>query len=143
MSSDDSEKEDKMEKLPIVRDYMDSHAYTLAADTDIFEAVRFLLDKDVTSAPVVDAENHVIGILSEKDCLRLLSTGIDHNRPHGRVADYMTSQVSWIEPDMNIYFAAGMFLNVSFRRFPVVENGCLIGAITRFDILRVIREKLG
>ena len=131
-----------MTKLPIVRDYMDSQVYTLAQDKDIFEAVKFLLDKQVTSAPVVDADNHVIGILSEKDCLRLLSTGIDHNRPHGQVSDYMTKQVSWIEPDMNIYFAAGMFLNVSFRRFPVVENNQLVGAITRFDILRVIRDQL-
>lgn len=131
-----------MAKLPIVRDYMDSRVYTLTQDSDIFEAVAFLLDKNVTSAPVVDEHNQVIGILSEKDCLRLLSTGLDHNRPHGQVADYMTKQVTCIEPDMNIYFAAGLFLNVSFRRFPVVENDKLIGAITRFDILRVIRESL-
>jgi CBS domain-containing protein len=131
-----------MQKLPLVKDYMDTEVHTLKADLDIFSAVTFLLDYKVTSAPVVDADNHIVGILSEKDCLRLLSTGIDHTRPAGKVSDFMTQQVSWIEPNMNIYFAAGMFLNVSFRRFPVVENNVLVGAITRFDILRVIRERL-
>ena len=40
---------------------------------------------------------------------------------------------------MDVYFAAGLFLKENFRRFPVVENGRLVGAITRFDMLRAIR----
>ena len=54
----------------------------------------------------------------------------------------MTSDVITVPPHMNIYFAAGMFLNDNIRRFPVTENGKLVGAITRFDILRAIRKNL-
>jgi CBS domain-containing protein len=43
---------------------------------------------------------------------------------------------------MNVYFCAGLFMNTTVRRFPVVENGKLVGAITRFDILRAIQKNL-
>jgi CBS domain-containing protein len=58
------------------------------------------------------------------------------------VADIMTSNPETIPPDMDVYFAAGLFLRRQFRRFPVVEDGKLVGTITRFDILRVIRANL-
>jgi len=130
-------------KLPCVRDYMDTIVQTLKADEEIMHAVNFLLDNRVTGAPIVNDANEVVGILSEKDCLKLLALGSsDMEMPHGTVADFMTTNVVSIPPHMNIYFAAGMFLNDHVRRFPVVDKGKLVGAITRFDILRAIRANL-
>ena len=129
-------------KLPKVSDYMDTVVHTLQPSTSIGDAVSFLLDKHVTGAPVVDADGTMVGILSEKDCLRLLATGDDGELPTGTVADYMTTDVQSVPPGMNVYFAAGMFLNTDVRRFPVVQGGKLVGAITRFDILRAIRAGL-
>jgi CBS domain-containing protein len=43
---------------------------------------------------------------------------------------------------MDIYYCADLFMNVSFRRFPVVENSHLVGAITRFDLLRAVHRYL-
>ncbi len=128
--------------LPRVRDYMDTIVHTLDANSPIHDAVSFLLDQHVTGAPVVDAERHVVGILTEKDCLKLLAVGDVEGLPDGVVADFMTREVITVPPDMNIYFAAGMFLRDVVRRFPVVSDGVLIGAITRFDILRAIRTNL-
>jgi len=123
---------------------MDTVVHTLRPDTPILDAVGFLLDKKVTGAPVVDAENKVVGIISEKDCLKLLAMG-DHNElPTGLVSEYMTRDVRSVPARMNVYFVAGMFLNDFVRRFPVVDkDNTLVGAITRFDILRGIREHLG
>jgi CBS domain-containing protein len=130
-------------RLPKVGACMDTRVHTLRPETDILDAVRSLLKHRVTGAPVVDAEGRLIGMLTEKDCLNLIVTGVNADVPQGRVADFMETQVITIPPDMDVYFAAGLFLKHAFRRLPVVEDGKLIGAITRFDILRVIRANLG
>jgi len=126
--------------LPRVRDYMDTIVHTLHPEISIHEAVTFLLDKKVTGAPVIDVTSRVVGIITAKDCLRLLAIGDGEGLPEGMVSDFMTHDPITVTPHMNIYFVAGMFLRGSFRRFPVVEDGCLVGGITRFDILRAIRD---
>ena len=131
-----------MGQLPIVRDHMDTHVYTVHPETEILDAVGLLLEHRVTGAPVIDHEGHLVGMLTEKDCLKLIATGAEANRPHGTVADFMTTAVTTISPDTDVYYAAGLFLHQGFRRFPVIEAGRLVGAITRFDILRVIHAKL-
>jgi CBS domain-containing protein len=128
--------------LPLVRDYMDKVVPTLSPETGILEAVDFLLSKHVTGAPVLDAAGNVIGILTEKDCLRLLSTGMDSDKPRGTVREFMTTEVASVPSHMNVYFLAGMFLQASYRRLPVIDGGKLVGAITRFDVLRVIQANL-
>jgi CBS domain-containing protein len=128
--------------LPVVRDYMDKVVPTLSPDTGILEAVDFLLKNHVTGAPVLDDAGNVIGILTEKDCLRLLSTGMEADKPRGIVRDFMSTEVASVPSHMNIYFLAGMFLKANYRRLPVIDNGKLVGAITRFDILRVIQANL-
>jgi len=131
-----------MEKLPLVRDHMDTEVCVLAPETEILNAVGLLVEHQVTGAPVIDGAGHLVGMLTEKDCLRLVATGAGADRPSGTVADFMTTDVTTIPPGMDVYYAAGLFLHQPFRRFPVVEDGKLVGAITRFDILRVIHAKL-
>ena len=132
-----------MPKLPTVREHMDHRVPTLRPDTTILDAVAFLLKHKVTGAPVLDQSGRLVGILTEKDCLKLLAVGIDANRPQGAVEQFMTPNPMTISPDIDVYYAAGLFLKNNFRRFPVVEDGKLVGAITRFDILRVIKTNLG
>ena len=131
-----------MPKLPVVRDFMDKDVATLRPDTDIFDAVGFLLKKHLTGAPVTDETGRLVGILTEKDCLRLVAAGDGGDMPRGSVATYMTPNPETIPPDMDVYYAAGLFLARDFRRFPVVESSKLIGTITRFDILRAIQANL-
>lgn len=131
-----------MAKLPVVRDYMDRHVITVRPDTDILDAIALLLEKRVTGTPVVDKSGKLVGMLTEKDCLRLLAEGVGGDVPRGEVANFMTPNPETIPPDMDVYYAAGLFLKRNFRRFLVVEDGKLIGTITRFDLLRVIRANL-
>lgn len=130
-----------MRRLPIVAEFMDRHVETILPDAEIMDAVDFLLEKRVTGALVADKSGRLVGILTEYDCLRLLTHGdAQGEAPRGKVRDFMTADVKTIPPTMDIYYCAGLFMNVSFRRFPVVENGRIVGAITRFDLLRAVRR---
>ena len=130
-------------RLPTVREFMDTYVDTLSPDMDIMEAVKFLLQKRVTGAPVTSGKGELLGILTERDCLKLLTLGnAEHVAPTGTVKNFMTAKVQTIPPDMDIYYAAGLFLTVTFRRFPVVDKGRMVGAITRFDILRAVQHSL-
>ncbi|MGE5526220.1 MAG: CBS domain-containing protein [Rhodospirillaceae bacterium] len=131
-------------RLPTVRDFMDRYVETISPGMDIMAAVDFLLEKRVTGALVANAEKELVGILSEFDCLKLLTLGdaARHEIPKGKVRDFMNTDVQTIPPTMDIYYCAGLFMNVAFRRFPVVEGQRIVGAITRFDLLRAVRQSL-
>lgn len=130
-------------RLPTVREFMDKYVDTLSPETDIMDAVDFLLEKRVTGAIVANSRGELAGILTESDCLKLLTLGgADHAVPKGKVKDYMTSAVEAIPPTMDIYYLAGLFMIKNFRRFPVVEDGRIVGAITKFDVLRAAQRGL-
>ena len=133
----------KLPKAPKIRVCMDTKFDPLLPDQPILEAITFLLDRHATGAPVTDGHGHLLGILTEKDCLKLITLGSDGDRPDGTVADYMSTDVETLSPDMDIYFAAGRFLQVPFRRFPIVDGeGRLVGALTRLDLLRSLKRLL-
>ncbi len=129
-----------MDSMPKIGTYMDTVVPTLSPETRIMEAVDFLLRHRVTGAPVVDSDGKLAGIITETDLLKLVTEGIQGEPPtDATVAEYMTRDVVTVPPTVDIYYIAGMFLANKFRRLPVVENGKIVGAITRFDLLRVIR----
>ena len=131
------------QKIPTVRMYMDRDTHVLSADDDILVAVGRLIDEGVTGAPVVDDQGHVIGELSEFDCLRLLAAGSGGERAHGHVRDFMSTEFTAVPPTMDVYYVAGMFLrDPAHRRFIVIEGQQLVGVITRKDILRAVRAGL-
>ena len=132
-----------MESLPKISEYMDTVVPTLSPGTKILKAVDFLLEHSVTGAPVVDAEQRLVGIITETDLLKLVTEGIQGEPPATEtVAEYMTTDVITVPPTVDIYYIAGMFLANKFRRLPVVEDDKIVGAITRYDLLRVVRELL-
>ncbi|MEE4217497.1 MAG: CBS domain-containing protein [Xanthomonadales bacterium] len=130
-----------MEKLPKVYECMDQVVPTLSPDTPILKAVSFLLRHRVTGAPVVDYKGKLLGIITESDLLRLISEGVGSKPPkEAKVADFMTSEVVTVPSTTDVYFVAGVFNRNRFRRLPVVDDGRVVGAITRYDLLRVIQE---
>ena len=129
-----------MESLPKISTYMDTKVPTLTPETQVMKAVDFLLHHQVTGAPVVDADGRLVGIITETDLLKLVTEGIRGDPPtEATVAEYMTTDVITVPPTVDIYYIAGMFLANKFRRLPVVDGGKIVGAITRYDLLRVIR----
>ena len=131
-----------MIKLPTVRDYMTTKVKALRPETPILEAVDLLVKHQISGAPVVDQSGAVVGMLSEKDCLPLIAKGVNHSPPEGTVADFMANEPAVLPPDMDLYYAAGVFMKKIYRRFPVVEDGKLVGVISRRDILRAVHKIL-
>ena len=129
-----------MKSLPKISEFMDAVVPTLRPEPEVMKAVDFLLRQRVTGAPVVDSDGGLVGIIAETGMLRLVTTGIQGQPPtEGTVADYMTTDVVTVPPTVDIYYVAGMFLKNNFWRLPVVKDGKILGAITRYDLLRVIR----
>ncbi len=131
-------------QFPRVKEYMISPVFTLKNNATIYEAMDFLIKKRISAAPIVDGNNKLIGILSEKDCLRLMSKGIEHRLPSKEesVINFMTKDVATISPDTDIFFVAGVFLNNFYRRMPVVKDGKILGLVSRVDVLRGMRDYL-
>ena len=129
--------------IPTVRMYMDTDTHALSADDDILFALYRLIDEGVTDAPVIDDQGRVVGMLSEYECLRLLAEGSGGDRPRGQVRDFMVTTFTAVPATMDVYYAAGTFLNEPMRRrFVVMDGQRLVGVVTRKDILRAVRAGL-
>ena len=79
------------------RDIMTRSLITLSPESSIFDAMSTLMTKRISGAPVVDDSGLLIGVLSELDCLRLLSSDdfyADEQEGGGCVRDFMTSLAS-------------------------------------------------
>lgn len=123
-----------------VKDYMAKHLVTFREDTDVFEAITVLLKHKISGAPVVDKQGTLLGVLSEKDCLKTTLSSAYHEGYQGQVGDYMSQRIDTVDANMDIVTLAERFIHSSYRRFPVVENGQLIGQISRRDILRALQD---
>ena len=136
---------DSHHHIPTAREFMTKSLVTLEPDSSVFDAIRTLVKKKISGAPVVDADGKVVGMLSEADCLRVLTAGefySDDHREEGAVRDYMTADFKHVGPELDIYAIAQYFLTHSVRRLPILENGELIGQVSRRDVL-VAMEHLG
>jgi len=113
---------------------------TLKPEMEILAAVHLLLQHDFGGAPVLDDDGKLVGILTEKDCMKVVLNAGYHSEYGGHVAEFMTSDLVTLSPDASIVEAAQRFLDNSFHRYPVVENNELVGQISRRDVLRALEE---
>jgi CBS domain-containing protein len=124
----------------LVRDYMTRRLVTLAPQTEILRALHTLIEKDISGAPVVDDLGALVGIVTERDCMQVALNATYHSEYGGVVADFMSSPAVSISPDEGIVDVAKRFLGTRYHRYPVVENGRLIGQISRRDVMRALGD---
>lgn len=89
-----------------------------------------------TGVPVVDARGGLVGILTQRDCLDVGLQGVYHQEPAGRVADYMSHPVDTLDAGASLAEVVDAFRRSRHRRFPVLDDGRLVGQISRRDVLR-------
>ncbi|RVT82190.1 CBS domain-containing protein [Rhodobacteraceae bacterium CCMM004] len=121
-----------------VRDHMARNLVTLSPEMPLLDAMKTLLDRRISGAPVVEAGGRLVGVLSKKDCLRAALHASYHRDWGGVVADRMSRDVETLEPDLAIVSAAERFIDSNYRRFPVVDAGRLVGQISRADVLAAL-----
>ena len=112
---------------------------TLTRDMDVYFAIGLLLKNRISGAPVID-NNNLVGILSEKDCLRIFANGSFYDMPGGPVSKFMTDVVLTVKSNSDLFSVADVFLQHNFRRMPVVKGKKLVGQISRRDVLRAIQD---
>ena len=121
-----------------IKDYMCASHVLFTPDMEIMKAIQVLVKNRISGAPVINERGDLIGLLSEKDCMKVSINAGYHEQHGGKVQDYMNKQVTTVEADSTIIDMARLFLEKEPRRYPVVEDNRLVGQISRRDVLRAL-----
>ena len=134
----------------------------IGPDAKIWEAANTMLDRRVSGLPVVDKTGTLVGIISESDFLRrgeihtearrgvwrtLFSSpgrlAEDYAKAFGKQVDeVMSTSVVTVAPDVGMDVAAKLMAEKNIKRLPVVENGRIVGIVTRSDIMAAMVRQL-
>ena len=121
-----------------IKDFIARELVTFAPEMQIVDAVAQLLEHEISGAPVIDATGNLVGIITAKDCFRAALHASYYQGWSGIVSDFMTNDIETLDANLDLVSAAQRFLNADFRRFPVIEDGRLIGIIMRRDLLSAL-----
>lgn len=128
-----------MLKSITVADCMACHPLTFRPDTDLLLAIEQLLSHRLAVAPVVDEHAQLLGVMTTGDCLRAILAATYHDAVGGNVADYMSSKVETVSAHADLSQVAERFVQGGRHSLPVVEEGRLLGVISRHDVLNGLK----
>jgi CBS domain-containing protein len=121
--------------LASAKTIMTTDVITVKDQTPIREAIEILVEKEISGLPVIDDEKKLVGLITEKDLLKLIFTGeIDL----GIVADYMTREVVALDEETDLLDVCEYLMDKNFKRIPILKNGILVGIISRRDMIKYI-----
>ena len=124
----------------LIRDYMSRNVVKLRPEMEILRAVHELIDMRVSGAPVVDDGDTVVGMLTERDCMKVVLNAAYHQEHGGLVKEFMATNIEVMDPETSIVDAAKNFYEKRYLRYPVVDNGRLVGVISRSDVMRAMGD---
>ncbi len=129
----------------IVSDYMTRNLIVFNPKQSVLEVMNLLIKHNISGGPVVNDSQELIGIISEGDCIKQISESRYYNQPMENVTveKHMVKDVDTVDGNMNIFEAAEKFLKSKHRRFPIIEDGKLIGQISQKDILKAALKLKG
>ena len=130
----------KVPKRPIdARACMTTNLITFSPSHKLREVMRTLLKYNISGAPVVDKSKNVVGIVSELDCVRVIASGSYDHAPYQMersVGGFMSEHVVTVGPGEEVFSLVSLFEKHSVRLLPVIEDGVLIGLVSRRDVMR-------
>lgn len=118
------------------KNIMQKKVFTVNEHTNIYDAMRALVEHQVTGLPVVDENNFLKGIITEKDCIALLIDSYIGEKK--QVCDFMSVDIRSFGPDDSATEIAEFFIRHPFRKVPIVDKGVLLGVVSRRDIIELI-----
>jgi len=124
------------------RDFMTKRLVTLRPEMDVIQAVQLLLKNRISGAPVVDAEGQFVGVFSEKCAMQVLLDAAYEQLPSNQICLFMDTKPQTIASDTQLLSIAQVFLLTSYRRLPVLEEGRLLGQVSRRDVMRASLDLL-
>lgn len=130
-------------KTEPITHFMATDLITFTPETPIIEVISVFISKGITGAPVLNDLGEVVGLIDDKDCLRVLVDSAYHNHPvsMNTVKDYMGNIMKTIREDANVVEVANLFLTTPFKRFIVLDNeGKLVGQVSRRDVLKAVQD---
>lgn len=138
------EKEIQIPKVPRVNDIYRKKVFTFQADLKIFDAIRKFTLLNLSSAPVIDKDNKVVGYLSESDCIKYLSNCLYFDEPLDRTIEtFMSRCICKVNIDWDIFELEDFFIKNKLKSAPILDsNNCLIGIVSRGDILIALEKYL-
>lgn len=130
-----------------VADYMTRNPSTVNQKEPVKRAAELLNPLKFRHLPVVDDNQAVVGIISDRDlrniktALDFLSEAVEGNTDSLPVKEVMTGNVKTIQPNQALTDAAKIMNDMKIGALPVVEHGKLIGIVTYSDILRAFIDR--
>jgi CBS domain-containing protein len=122
----------------LVKDHMVTNVITLDPEMEILRAAQMLVRHDISGAPVLDKHGRLVGVLTERDCMRVALHAGYHGSPGGLVRDYMSAAPVSVSPEDTILELAEKFISERYHRYPVLDGGRLVGVISRREVMRAI-----
>jgi CBS domain-containing protein len=117
-----------------VRDGMSDVVLTVGPGHSLREAAALMSDRRVGAAVVIDPDAPGPGVITERDILRSVGAGEDPEQQ--RVAEHLTSQLTFAAPDWSLEQAAVAMIHGGFRHLVVVDGAVIVGMLSMRDIVR-------
>lgn len=127
------------------KDIMTQKLVTLKPSDDVYFGLRRLLENRISGAPVLDDAGNYLGVFTERSCMNVVMADQYHGMKSTLVGAFVYDDATIISPDMPLIEIAMIFLKQHSRRLPVVQDGVLLGQVSRRDVLRAVdnRRKQG
>ena len=115
----------------MLSDIMSFPVVTVTQDTSVEDVAMILRDMGCSGLPVVDDEDRIVGVVSRRDFKKIRKS--DHMQ--SSIKAFMSREVVSISPGKNTIEAAKLMIKHDIGRIPVVEDGKVLGIITRSDVM--------